>query len=476
MKTLVEILIDNSNSMGPYEVEKGNKEYLLPDGSTRMELAKTILVEEILPLIDYASKVTVRLFHTETTNNVSTPKIEKIYDTNYDFEVLSQLIKDIPVPKNTGGTPITAAIKESIDALVKYPEDDRKIILVTDGQEDKGGDYKATAQLALKQYGIPCNIFIIGIAQNNEAEEKSKALSTETGGSYIGFKAKIYSKENLQSKLLTLKKVVLSKSIEHSTFTTNPTTVSTDYPLHSIAKPIATLNQPSRQPQNIINEPSTPVISEPDGLTTNNDLAPQDKQFDNIVTDKNEILNGEIINRIEQNTTAIRLISKQLSNISEEIRNMTSKHIEENDDEFETTIIENKELNERVRVASESFLFEKLKIKFGDRVKWLNEQGENGDNHDFEVLDTLDGSIEYYIECKGSLYAEKVFYMTRNEWTLLLKNSKNYQLYFISNALINPEITKIDNFMDWLLRGKAVPFATKNITLKAERIIFTILE
>jgi hypothetical protein len=35
MKTIIEILIDNSNSMGPWQVEKNNKEYLLPDGSMK---------------------------------------------------------------------------------------------------------------------------------------------------------------------------------------------------------------------------------------------------------------------------------------------------------------------------------------------------------------------------------------------------------------------------------------------------------
>jgi hypothetical protein len=207
MKTIVEILIDNSSSMGTFESQENKKEYLLPDGSTRMSLAKTILVEEILPLIDYAAKVTVRLFHSsEDANKNTIPKIEKIYDTNFDLETLSQKIMGIPEPKDTGGTPITAAVKTSIDTLAKYPEDDRKIILVTDGEETDGGDYKITAEAALKHYGIPCKIFIIGIAQSDEAEAKSKALANTTEGRYIGLKAKLYNKENLQNHFKTSKK------------------------------------------------------------------------------------------------------------------------------------------------------------------------------------------------------------------------------------------------------------------------------
>ena len=97
-------------------------------------------------------------------------------------------------------------------------------------------------------------------------------------------------------------------------------------------------------------------------------------------------------------------------------------------------------MNEQVRAASETHLNEILKLKFGERLKWLNEFGEKSEDHDFKVLDNFDDSIEYYIECKGSKIKEKVFYLTKREWSLFLSNSKNYQLYFISNALHKPQI------------------------------------
>lgn len=490
MKTVVEILIDNSNSMGPFETQENKTEYLLPDGSTRMSLAKTILVDEILPLIDYASKVTVRLFHSVTQNNVATPKIEKIYDTAFDREILSQKIRELPDPVNTGGTPITAAVKTSIDALAKYSEDDRKIILVTDGQETDGGDYKKTAEEALKQYGIPCKIFIIGIAQSAEAEEKSKELTKTTGGSYLPLKAKVYQKESLQSLLRPLKQEVIKSSIEtttnivkppvvHPPVISAPQTSSATLTANAAAQQSTIVVKPNTsnpQPQHVANPPQQEIKIQEQQSTTIIDSKIIEEKTTPIEANsqENQKFKDEVFEKIEQNTTAIKLISKQLENIVDEIKELKTDKVDEVEDE-EPIVSEIPELNEQVRIASESFLFEKLSAKFGSRIKWLNQAGESGNNHDFEVLDILDDSVEYFIECKGTMYEAKVFYLTKNEWHFFLENSKNYQLYLITNALKSPVLTKIDNFKDWLLRGKVVPYFSKNVRLKAERIPFAIL-
>lgn len=432
MDTIIEILIDNSNSMGPFEAEKGNKTYLLPDGSTRMELAKKILLDEVIPKLDYANKITVRRFHSITeTDKSSKPVIDEIYSGGLDKPAISSKINEIEIPINTGGTPITAAVKKAIDELAKFPEADRKIILVTDGQETDGGDYKKTAEDALKQYGIPCNIFIVGISQDTTAEEKSKALAIATGGSYINLKAKVYDKVNLQTAL----RPIYSKAV-----TTSIQNIVADKP-KVIQQTQSNQNGNSQEPKLIIEEEK-----------------------------KNEIDYSDII---QKNATALNLISKQLTNITEAIDSL--KKPEAIDDE-EIIVTENPELNERIRVASESFLYDKLKEKFGTRVKWLNENAESGQSYDFEVLDTLDNSTEYYIECKASMHQEKAFYMTRSEWLFFIEHTNNYQLYFISNALTNPQLTKIDNLLQWILSGKVMPLSNKNIRLKAERIIFSVIE
>jgi hypothetical protein len=476
MKTIIEVLIDNSRSMGPFEVKENNGQYLLPDGSTRMSLAKTILKNEFVPTFDYASRIIVRKFHSNDEDN-NELVIETIYDTNLDTEILRQRIEEIPDPVDTGGTPITDAIKYSISELSKYPEADRKIILVTDGEETGEGDYNKAAQKALELHGIPCNVFIIGIALTPNAEIKAKGLATDTGGSYVNLRTKVYNKESLESLLRPFQSAVISTSIEN-----NVHPISTIFT--PIEKPIPVV---SPAPKGIEEQP---IIKQPDSpLSAKSDEEPQleiPPQFDEVpviadITD--EINNQDFENKnsisvfseqLEQNTTAIKLMSKQLAIIINELIEIKKGQISDNDEEV--TISENSELNERVRLASESFLFEKLKLKFGDRLNWLNEKGESGKSHDFEVLDLLDNSIEYYIECKGSMHSDKIFYLTKNEWHFFLHNVKNYQLYFVSNALTNPTLVKIDNFKDWLMNGKVVPYVSKNIKLKADRIAFTIYD
>jgi len=131
MDTYIEIVLDNSNSMGNCKdvFPDSYLQYLLPDGkTTRMEVAKEILLKEILPTIDYATLVTVSRFHSiDGTNKIEQPIL---YSGN-NFEVIRHTISEIPIPYKTGGTPITEAVLNAIDRLKKYPNSDRKLILLT---------------------------------------------------------------------------------------------------------------------------------------------------------------------------------------------------------------------------------------------------------------------------------------------------------------------------------------------------------
>jgi hypothetical protein len=430
MDTVIEILIDNSNSMGPFEADKGNTTYLLPDGSARMELAKKILTEEIIPKLDYAQRLTIRRFHSVTnTDKTPTPKIETVYSGTFDKSLVLQKIKDIEIPKNTGGTPITAAVKLAIDELAKFPSADRKIILVTDGQETDGGDFKKTAEDALKQLGITCNIFIIGISQDKEAEIKSQALASMTCGTYINLKAKHYESSSLESALRPIYFNAVNASLQSIVNTTKPNVIQT------LAK--------------------TETVQE-------------QKIIESTIPSEYEIL-------AKNNAVAINLISKQLQSITESIESL-QKSQNQIDNEDDILITENQELNERIRIVSEGFLNEKLFEKFGDKVKWMNKEQESGSSYDFEVSDIFDDNPEFYIECKASMHSEKVFYLTKNEWMFFLQNTSKYQLFFISSALTSPKLIKVGNLLDSILAGRVIPFSNKNIKLKANRIIFTITE
>jgi hypothetical protein len=424
MNTIIEILIDNSNSMGNCKgIFENYKDYLLPDGSTRMELAKKILLSEIIPTIDYASNITVSLFHSLEYKEKPREIVQPILHEGKNDEQLKNAIKEIVIPHKTGGTPITDALLNCIDRLKIYPDSDRKIILITDGEETGKKDYKIATKNAIKLSGISCNIFIVGISLKAEARVKAESLVKETNGEYFHLETSNYNKATIQNKLIPLKSALIVDTVNK---------IST-----------VKIEEPKKEVKNTITE----------NTSTKKIIA-----LEQNVSDNNKLLN---------------LISKQVSLIQSGI----SKQNEEDDFDDENLIVkENSELNEKVGKASETYLFGLLKEKFGKRIQWMNENGESGNSYDFKVLDSIDDSIEYYIECKGTLGKEKVFYLTKNEWSLFLKNTSKYQIYFISDALQNPKVTKIDNLMNWILTEKVVPYPLRNRKQKAERIIFTITE
>jgi hypothetical protein len=422
MNTVIEILIDNSNSMGDCKGVLANyKDFLLPDGSTRMELAKKILLSEIIPTIDYASNITVSLFHSLEFTNKPREIVQPILHKGKSNEQLKTAIKGIVIPHKTGGTPITDALLNCINRLKNYPNSDRKIIILTDGEETGKKDYKIAAKKAITISGISCNIFIVGILLKPEARVKAEALVKETNGEYFHLETSNYNKITIQNKLIPLKSALIVDSVNKISSTQNKEQI----------KEIDKIHKESTSTEKFI------------ALEQN-------------VSNNNKLLN---------------LISKQISLIQSGI----SKQNEDDDFDDENLIVrENSELNEKVGKASETYLFGLLKEKFGKRIQWMNENGESGNSYDFKVLDSIDNTIEYYIECKGTIGKEKIFYMTKNEWSLFLKNNSKYQLYFITDALQNPKIIKINNLMNWILTEKVVPYTLRNRKQKAERIIFTI--
>ena len=457
--------------MGPFQVEANNGAYLLPDKSTRMSLAKSILKTEFIPAFDYASKITLRTFHSNDKKD-NELVIDTLYDTHLDVSSLKEKIDEIADPVNTGGTPITGALQYSIEKLANFEGYDRKIILVTDGEETGEGDYRKAANEALALYGIPCSIFVVGIALTERAEVKAKMLASDTKGEYVSLKSKVYTKESLDQILRPFKTAVIAKSIENNLV------------------PVEIKETPLREMDStrIHNPSSTTVESKKETIleqpaVIENDLKSEPLLESESTEEKDNIdrINLEQLNKlddkIDKNNSVIGLMSKQLDSINRELSDIkiSINNKSENDSKL-LSVEENSELNERVRLASESFLNSQLEKKYGERLNWLNKNGESGKSYDFEVLDTLDNSTEYYVECKGSMSHVKVFYMTNSEWSLFLENTKNYQLYFVSNALSNPKVTKIDNLKEWLMTGKVVPYLNNDFGLKAQRIPFTILK
>lgn len=207
MNTVLELVIDFSLSMGPYK--DNTRSYLLPDGSTRMTLAKSALINDIIPTLDYTGVIGIRTFYSKEKK----PIIETVFEGKFDRNIVISKIQSFTDPINTGGTPISAALQSSIDYLKKSPDIDKKIILVTDGEETDGGDFKVTAENGLKDHQIDYNIFIIGIGQNDTTAQKCKLLSESTKGGYVNLETVNYDKEKLSNILRPLSFKAVSCSI-----------------------------------------------------------------------------------------------------------------------------------------------------------------------------------------------------------------------------------------------------------------------
>lgn len=406
METVTEILIDFSGSM-----------------KDKLPLTKKILLTNIIPNLDYSSRIGIKTF-AGNNNQPPTTQVLNLNLTNKDE--INRAINALGIP--AGGTPITAAIRASVTTLKEYAANDKKIILITDGEEDKGGDYVAEAKRANAE-GINCQVHIIGIGLNDTAKAQAKEISKISNGSFsfIPYTNGLsYNSETIKTNLTTFFNAV---KVTQTVFSSSAPT--------PISKPIV---QSEMKPQ----------LNKVEEIKVENE-----KPTETANTDNNDLL---------------QLIIEEIKSVKEQLKELKAEK------NVIPEIVEDAEHNEKIRKASEEFLFELLKKKYPDRVKWLNEDGESNSDHDFEVLELDNGTTEYFIECKGTVRDKPTFYLTKNEWRLFLNHTKNYQVYFIKNSLSKPSYTFIDNLLDWLLKGKIVPYLNERSVIKEERVFLTLNE
>ena len=405
MQTVTEILIDFSASM-----------------SEKLVLTKSSLLQDIIPDLDYSSKIGIKTF---TATKDKQPIIKSVLPLSItNKEQLITAISSLDNPD--GNTPIAAAIKSSVDSLKEYLAFDKKIILVTDGEENCNGDYEKEVNIAISE-GINCEIHIIGIGLNEKAIKQAEKIKTLSKGSFSSIP-----------------------------FVKGQTVYQQNVVRHNLA-PFYTAVKP------IIQQPSPITASTP----IQNKTVVTIPEPTNITNDVKEVVAPK--ETLTSNEEGFKLIMDEIKEIRKELKDLQKGK----EQVIET--VEDEVLNERIRMASEEYLFEILKKKYPDRVKWLNETGESYSDHDFEILD-LDGSVEYYIECKGTPKAKPTFYLTKDEWRLFLNHTKNYQIYFIKHSFDKPNHIFIDNLLDWMLKGKILPYLIERAAIKEERIFLTHIE
>ena len=435
--TIIEILIDRSGSMGFMKGVPGEENNYLINGETRLSIVKKILLTEIIPTIDYASRIIIRTFRMKSVQKgdqeIETTVTPKVYDGVFNNSELQTKIKAMTNPPS-GGTPITAAIEAAVKDLEKFENYDRKIILFTDGEENGGGDYKEAAKKALSLKGIPCKIFIVGLNQTDDDERKSKEIAT---GGYINIKTNSYNPIQVKSALAPLKTGVLQNSIQNvktnSVVSPQKQSVSQQKIIHAVENKIDTIKKESQQ----------------------------------AATTQLENLDGKIIEHISNSQ---KLLS-ELSSLKELFR--VSSLLEAGIDS--TTLTIDNEYSESIRQRSETFLYKLLCDKHGvANVKWLNEKIESGSHHDFELLNS-DGKTIQLIECKGTPESKPTFYLTSYEWTHFLTNKEIYQLYRVFNVDGEMSAVCIDNLLASIVDRQVVPYLMKPEILKEGRVFLTLL-
>lgn len=431
MKTIIEILIDNSGSMGFLKDSEDEGKYLI-EGETRMSLIKKILITHILPVINHSDRIIIRTFRFNNIIKANKPiaelEILKIYEDQFDKERISEIINSLIDPLS-GGTPITAAINEAVTNLLHFPDSDRKIILLTDGEENGGGDYIQT----VNQLGeIECKLFIIGIAQGIEAEEKTRKIAT---GGYLNITSKSFQINEIEKILSPLKIAVLQSSVD------NISKVSMNEPLKSANRPETIQNI-----QNKIEE-----LKKENGSFKFSAFDILENKVKNHILESQEIL------------TEILSLKESLR-----IKTLLDTGIDA------TTLTIDTDYSERIKQKSEFFLFDFLCKKHGSlNVNWLNEHKESFESHDFEILDEK-GKIIYLIECVGTPKNKLTFYLTSKEWNCFLANTDKYQIYRVFNVANEMSTFCLENLLNSLLEGNVVPYLLAPEILKEERVFLTI--
>lgn len=437
-ETIVEILIDLSGSMGYMKgagIEHENK-YLI-DGLTRMTLLKKVLTEQVIPTIDYSNQIIIRTFRCNSKKikdkTIEEPSTPVIYQGAFDKPKILSIVSALQDP-SPGGTPITAAINAAITDLEKHSNSDRKIILLTDGEENGDGDFREAAKKAEKLNGIPCKIFIIGLAQDKESEVKSRSIAS---GGYYNIKSKSFTADEVNSVLAPLKTAVLKNTIQ------NIQAVNNNIQPQSIV-----------QPQNIVQ-------------TVEKKIETIEKENQKATTLKLE----DLENKIKEQILNSQKLLTELSSLKELFRVNTL--LETGIDS--TTLTIDNEYSESIRQRSELFLYKILCVKHGiTNVKWLNEKTESFSHYDFEVLDA-DGKVKQLIECKGTTQNKQTFYLTANEWEYFLINKEIYQVYRVFNVDGDMNAVCIDNLFNSIIDRQVVPYLMKPEILKEGRVFLTLM-
>lgn len=436
MDTHFNILIDASGSMGDFKGKDGAN-YLLPDKSTRTDLVKKILINSILPKLNFVDFLNVRAFRKPLKMNIQNEYVPdntksifiELYNDVYKQDEIINSISTIQNPE-ISGTPLFNAILSIIGSIKK---NNINIIILSDGDASDQENFDVEILKRLEITNKKCKIYFIGIAQNEKAQKKSKNLAEKTNGFYVNINAINYEEAVFENMLFEFNATITSNALKDNIEQPKPLSI---------------------QQSKIIEKINHSTVEEIESQNVNSEQELDIKQ------------------QVDSNTQSLKLISSQLDTIVKEISFIRKGKTNEDENEFETN--EDEERNRIIGYDCEKHLNSIFLNNKWENVDWLNEINEQGKPYDFEVNVN---SINYYIECKGSASNSNEFYLTKNEWLFYLANRKYYRLYFVSEINSqNPTIHRIEDLLKDMEEGKLIPCSNVNRKVKADRILFQIIK
>ena len=434
----IDILIDASGSMGYMKGagEEHENKYLIDNQHTRTDLAKSILVNHIIPKIDYCTSLQIDRFRNlkkldvngnpiiKNKRYIEYPKNINHYKGNYNKDLIVKKINSIPNPE-PGGTPLRWCLLNKIHNLSSTKSN---IIVITDGDgyldSNTDTDWHNAVHKRIIDSKKDIKIHIIGIAQSDVAKTKSKELCIRTKGVYTNLDSINYDASKLDGLLFSLKTNITSQVIKEQI-------------------------EPSQL-----------------NSTAVKDSIVECKSVD-VLKKEGKVSNENLEERVEKNTQSLSLISNQLDNIIKLLQSNESIN-----EEAIIDVIENEEYNHRIGRKAEKYLHTELLKNNWEEVLWLNEESEQYLPYDFKVINK--GEVFYY-ECKGTASDSNEFLVTRSEWQFYLKNRKNYRLYFVSNIDSLPSYIGFTDLLNDIEESKLIPCSSTNKKIKADRIIFQVL-
>ncbi|RIA09376.1 von Willebrand factor type A domain-containing protein [Flavobacteriaceae bacterium MAR_2010_72] len=431
METHFDILIDASGSMGYMKGTDDENKCLLPDGSTRTDLVKKILINNLIPSLWHLKVVRISTFYM-----TDKPKKSHIYWNKFDINEINRAISKIDNPKN-GSTPLFYALKDTMKAFRKS---ETIIILITDGQASDDKDFDHTIIQEINNNDFKVKIFIIGISQSIEAQNKCLNLTKFTNGEFVNISAMNYENALFDNFLFEIKTSINQEALS--------TAVA----------------------QNITVTQQQPIISEPQKQETVEEQEPPKEALEEVKkssSQEDQSLKQEVAN----NSLSLKLISEHLQTISSQVSYLSKVITSRDTDEF----IESDEdelVNKQTGKHCENVLFDKFKtFKWKDLI-WLNENEEQYKPYDFTVLQN---DVTIFIECKGTRSNSNEFALTKDEWQFYLDNKPNYRLYFVRSMVGQPVVIfKFEDLLGAFENKELLPFSSVNRKVKANRIWFQV--